>query len=55
MGQRVAAPLGIPVAQVAGMISSAHVYLADWQGVEEILAEAADPQGQAALLDEGRA
>lgn len=55
MGRRVADPLGIPLAQVAGMIASAHLYLADRQDVENLLAEATGPQGQASRLDERRA
>jgi hypothetical protein len=39
MGQRVAGALGVGVTQVAGMISSAHVYLADVPEIQAMLAE----------------
>jgi thymidylate synthase len=39
MGQRVAGALGVRVAQVAGMVSSAHVYLADLPEIQAMLAE----------------
>ena len=40
MARRVADPLGVPVDQVTGIISSAHVYLADLPAVRRVLAEA---------------
>jgi thymidylate synthase len=39
MAQRVACQLGIPVAQVVGIIGSAHVYLRDLPEIERVLAQ----------------
>ncbi len=50
MGRRVASPLGLEVCQVAGMISSAHVYLADLAEAEAMLAEV-ERCGDAGVLD----
>ena len=37
MAQRVAGALAIPVAEVAGTISSAHIYTSDLAAIEEVL------------------
>ena len=39
-GERVAGRLGVPVAAVTGLVSSAHVYLSDLPCIEALLAEA---------------
>jgi thymidylate synthase len=56
MGLRVAGALGLGVAQVAGMISSAHIYLADMAELEAMLAEVDGlPAPRAAGAEGGRA
>jgi thymidylate synthase len=55
MGERVAGALGIPMVQVAGLISSAHIYLADLPEAQGMLAEMEGSKQQAANLREGRA
>ena len=40
MARRVAAAIGVPVDRVTGVISSAHLYLADLAAVDEVLVEA---------------
>jgi thymidylate synthase len=55
MGRRVADALGVGVTQVAGMVSSAHIYLADMPEVQAMLAEVdALPSPQAARAEGSR-
>jgi thymidylate synthase len=40
MARRVAHAIGVPVDQVTGVISSAHIYISDLAAIEDVLAEA---------------
>lgn len=53
MGRRVGEPLGIPVALVTGMISSAHVYLADLPAIQGLLDEVEGTRRAMANLPRG--